>query len=94
MKLILFKIYLIDTRDLEFTSFGRLNLFSDINDLIVVEVESGYGKMRLWLCRFLFDRDHTLFFVKFDNTETFRILHFITKYRGTFFSLCSLKQHR
>src|SRR5580698_7400840 len=73
----------IDVGDFKLTAWRRLDIRSNIADLVVIEVQPGDRVIRPRLNRLLLDRQRTKVSVELDNPITLRIMHVIRKHRST-----------
>ena len=64
---------LVHRGDFQFSACGGLYRRSDFNNLVGIEVQAGYGVIRLRLCRFLLDGNALAFRIEFRHAVTLRI---------------------
>ena len=82
VELVLLEVDLVDGGDFQFTTSRGLDRFGDVDDLVVVEVETGDGITALRLSGLLFDGEGFAVGVEFDNAVTFGVSDVISKDGG------------
>src|SRR5262245_46126720 len=80
-KLALFEVFHIEVGDFQFASCGRFKRRSELDNLRVVEIESGDGIRGFWPSRFFFDAERPPLAIEFHDAVTLRIIHAVGKYR-------------
>ena len=65
----------IHVGDLEFAARRRFERRRDVDDLVVVEVETDDGVVRARLLRLLLDREHVALRVELDDAVALRVAH-------------------
>lgn len=78
------EIDLIEICDFKLASRGGLHLFRIFADVLIIEIETRPGVVRLRVDRFLLDRLGTAFFIEVDDAEALRIVDVVAKDSGTF----------
>ena len=73
MKLAAIEIRLVYVGYFKLAAFRRLDVGGDIDDLLVVEVESGYSPARLGLRRLFFDAKRSHLIVEIDDAVPLRV---------------------
>ena len=77
------QIDIVDIGDLQLAARRRFDLLGNLDHIVVVEIETGDGVVRLRLGRFLLNRDRLPLLVELHHAVALRILHVIAKYRGS-----------
>ena len=72
----------VDVRDFQFAPRRGLQLFGNADNLVVVEVHAGNGKVAFRGPGFLFDRKGTAPGIDLDNAVTVGIVHLISEDGG------------
>ena len=81
MQVATFKIGPVDISDFQLTAVGRLDGFSNVENVIVVEIEAGYRPIRFRNLRLFLDgNDLSCFGFEFGNTIGLGITHLISEY--------------
>ncbi|CWQ25392.1 Uncharacterised protein [Neisseria meningitidis] len=71
---------MVEVGNFQFAAGGRFDLFGELDDALVVEVQAGYRPIGFGLLRFLFDRQGVEVFVKFNHAETLGVFDLIAEY--------------
>lgn len=79
-QLLLTEVLLVDRSDLEFAAFARLNVLSDLDDVVVVEVQSDDGVVRLRVLGLLFDRERLHLVIELYYTVPLRVGDLVGEY--------------
>src|SRR5690606_15202382 len=69
-------------RYLILTAWRRLDMFGDVNDGIIIKIQSRHGIIGFRLLRLLFNRNDTMVTVKFHHTIAFGVGNGIGKYHA------------
>mgnify|MGYP000172639273 CR=1 FL=1 len=75
VELVAREVSLIDVGDLELAARAGLEVFGDVDDAVVVEVEAGDGVAALGLDGLLFEADGAAVLVEFDDAVALGIVH-------------------
>lgn len=78
------EIDLIEICDFKLASGGGLHLLRVFTDVLVIEIETRHGVVRLRMSGFLFDGLGTAFFVEVNDAEALRIVDVVAKDSGAF----------
>src|SRR5690554_3454675 len=82
VQLPLLKVKAVDVGDLQFATLGRLQAFSQIDNLFIVEIKAGYGIAGLRLLWFFFQRYGLVVVVELHNAIALRVVYVVGEYRG------------
>ena len=83
MDIALFKVHVVEGRDLKFASLAGPDLLSHAGDTLGVEVETGDGIVGFRISRLLLDGDGVVVLVELDDAEAFRITDIVAEDRGS-----------
>ena len=75
------EIFVVDGGDFELAASGRFDVFRNIHDVVVVEIEAGHGIVRFRPGGLLLDRDRLALGIELDHAEAFRIADMIPEHR-------------
>lgn len=88
-----FQVGLIDAGDFQLSPVAGFYLFGDVNYIVVVEVEAGYGVIGFRVGRLFFDGDGSVVVIKLHYAEALRVGYLVAEYGGALFPLGGGLQH-
>lgn len=77
----------IDVGDFEFAAFAGFEVSADLDDLIVVHVEAGYGVVGFGLGGFFLDGENVLMSIKLDDAVAFGVGNPVAENGATAFNV-------
>ena len=94
MKFVTLKVPLVEIGNLQLAARRRLHLAHDVDDAMVVEIETRHGIIRLWRLRLFQDPQWAMRAVELDHSVTFGVVDPARKHRCAAGPLRGVPQQR
>ncbi len=74
------QVFVVHGGDLKLAACGRLDVFRDVDDVVVVEIQPRDGVVGFRLFRLLLDGDRIALGIEFDHAEAFPVAHVVAEH--------------